>query len=836
MIIADSDTPLEFTNVTEGYSYGNDYLTDNITLDYFYLGRDINRVGTSNPLIYNTTELGIGPKVTIINDNTFKNCSELTTVTFPGGSHLKSIGKQAFNNCSKMTSFNLGEELTSMGDYAFQDCQLLESITIPGTLKIIPEEAFENCFALASVTLCDGIEEIGNGAFYDTDALTEIIIPASVKKINRAPFYCNGDHAMKRMIIVDSDTPIEFANNATNDYSWGQDYLTDNITLDYFYLGRDINRVKTDYSLVYKTKELEIGPKVTTISDDPNGLFYRTEEITSVKSRNLNPFHINDDDFYEAQGIYDNATLWIPYGTRQAYIDANWKFKNIQYLSFLVVGTATNGGTLKFAGESVTNGTKSALVDRETDVTFEVIPASNYDFTSLTVDGEPVNVENGCYIYPNLLSNIDVVATFTEKPKFDITATATGGTVSLNGKTPSASQSIKVYRDTDVTLTVAAAEGYEKPKVTVNGTDVSAQLQNNKLILQNIQEAKTIVVTFTKKKFQIKKEAVLNGTIELSKTVVEWGDSFTATFKPATGYEFATATVNGKDVTANVVNDVLTVTNVKENKTVGGSFKKQTFSVTVSGDGVSVSNTRPEYGDNVTVTIDDDPDRTLVSLLVNGEDVTAQVVNGQYVITNVKGNVTVEATFKSSKEFINMTSEYAMFSCPEDLDFTDSELSAYIASGFNKATNQVLLVRVYDVPAGTGIFLIGTPGTTYKIPYSETSSYYVNLFRANLEENTIYATAGNFSNYIFGNQDGEPGFNPIANKVMLPKQTAYLQLPSSFVTAGVKVSVVFEEDIIDGIEDFRISDTDETIYDLAGRRLSKTRRGINIVNGKKTLR
>lgn len=87
----------------------------------------------------------------------------------------------------------------------------------------------------------------------------------------------------------------------------------------------------------------------------------------------------------------------------------------------------------------------------------------------------------------------------------------------------------------------------------------------------------------------------------------------------------------------------------------------------------------------MTVTIDDDPDLTLVTLLVNGQDVTTQVVDGQYVIQNVTGNVTIEATFKSTKEFITMTGDYATFSCSQDLNFTGSDLRAYIAAGFNKA-------------------------------------------------------------------------------------------------------------------------------------------------------
>ena len=269
---------------------------------------------------------------------------------------------------------------------------------------------------------------------------------------------------------------------------------------------------------------------------------------------------------------------------------------------------------------------------------------------------------------------------------------------------------------------------------------------------------------------------------------------------------------------------------------MGATFQRQTYSVSISGAGISVSTTTPKYGDNVTVTIDNDPDRTLVSLLVNGQDVTAQVVNGQYIIRNITGNVTIEATFRSTKEFITMTDEYAVFSCPQDLDFSESNLCAYIVSGVNKNTHQVLMTRVFDVPAGTGLYLIGTPGQTYKIPYSESYSIYKNFLVANLTKSSVSATTGSYTNYAFGTEDGDPGFYPISGSTTLLAQTAYLQLPTSFVEAGVKMSIILEEDLIDGIEDFRISDSEETIYDLAGRRLSKTQKGINIVNGKKILK
>ena len=788
--------------------------------------------------------------LTTIGHQAFMYCYALETVTIPAS--VKTIGNCPFHYADNIKRFTIEDSSTplTVGDigYGFSGEELylgrdvnyvsglngqiafenLKHATIGPNVTVIKKGMFQGraveTIDLSNATSLTAIEEY---AFYGCTALEGLTIPASVQTFHGTALWSVYTDKPFTLTIEDSDEPLV----VTRDY-----YATiENPTSVSLYLGRNIARPEEDFAAYpygifgWNLTTVTIGPKVTDIS----GQFKDLPNIIKVTAPWLDPIVIDESDF--SNEAYENATLWIPGGTLQAYLDANWKFANIEFLSFVVSGTATKGGTLAFAGESVTNGTKTLLVDRESDVMFTVSPEGNYDFTSLTVNGEAVELANNTYTYPNLLTDIDVKATFTEKPKFEIKATVTGGTVSLNGANFSASQTIEVYRDTDVTLAIAANEGYEQPKVTINGQDVTAQLQDNQLKIENIQEAKTIVVTYVKKKFQIAAEPTQNGAIELSKNVVEWGDSFTATFVPANGYGLETATLDGEDVTAQVVDDVLTVTNVKANKTVGATFKRVVFNVTISGGGITVSNSNPRLGEDVTVTIEDDPDLTLVTLLVNGQDVTAQVVNGQYVIQNVTGDVTIEATFKSAKEFITMTGTYATFSCPQDLNFTGSDLRAYMAMGFNKNTNQVLLVRVYDVPAGTGLFLVGEPGTTYKIPYSENASYYVNLFVANLQKSTIYATAGNFSNYIFSEQDGDLGFYPIIDYVTLLAQTAYLQLPSDFVAAGVKVSVVFEDDVIDGIEDFLISDEDATIYDLAGRRLSKTQRGINIVNGKKVL-
>ena len=241
----------------------------------------------------------------------------------------------------------------------------------------------------------------------------------------------------------------------------------------------------------------------------------------------------------------------------------------------------------------------------------------------------------------------------------------------------------------------------------------------------------------------------------------------------------------------------------------------------------------------VPLPLPDDPDRTLNTLTVNGADVTGDVVDGKYTIEDVSGNVVVVATFNSTKEFITLAQGVGTFSCSQDLNFTGSELKAYIAAGYNKAENQVLLVRVYDVPAGTGLYLKGEAGETYKIPYTTSQSYYVNMLKANLTASRIAKAEGEMSNFLLSNVDGVYKFCAPSESATLGAQKAYLQVPTSFVPvseAARAISIAFEDDETTNISDFELfTNSNEHLYNLKGQRIEKAGRGIYIKNGKKVV-
>jgi len=133
----------------------------------------------------------------------------------------------------------------------------------------------------------------------------------------------------------------------------------------------------------------------------------------------------------------------------------------------------------------------------------------------------------------------------------------------------------------------------------------------------------------------------------------EWDASATAAFTPAAHYEVATVSVNGEDRTAQLSNNSLTITNIRQATTVGATFHLQSFSVTEThnaGGSVSLSAASVQWGSNVTVTISPDDEHFLESITVNDVDVTDEVVSGEYTIT-VEGTTAVVVTFVAKPYF-----------------------------------------------------------------------------------------------------------------------------------------------------------------------------------------
>ncbi len=178
------------------------------------------------------------------------------------------------------------------------------------------------------------------------------------------------------------------------------------------------------------------------------------------------------------------------------------------------------------------------------------------------------------------------------------------------------------------------------------------------------------------------------------------------------------------------------------------------------------------------------------------------------------------------------------FCYDKDLDFSNvTGLKAYIATGYNRTTGNVIVQSVNDVPAGTGIYLKGAPGT-YKVPFGESGSYYLNMLVGTTEPTTITPTDGDLSNLLLKSGSKGVGFYGFTNETYtVGANKAYLQIPTSMMpTAGANyIGLEFEEGVT-GIDTSSMAkEATEGWYTVDGRKLNgkPTRKGVYVNNGHK---
>lgn len=185
------------------------------------------------------TSVSMPSSIVDIGSEAFSGCVGLTSIKIPKG--VNHIGELAFYGCTGLTSFNVDEEnddftaidgmlltndsttlvtvpagidigikvlsipesVTSIGKYAFDGCSKLMYIILPNKVLSISAYAFRNCTGLSAITLSDTLQSIGNYAFDGCSALSRITIPSSVNYIGNYAF--NGCDGLK-YIQLNSDT------------------------------------------------------------------------------------------------------------------------------------------------------------------------------------------------------------------------------------------------------------------------------------------------------------------------------------------------------------------------------------------------------------------------------------------------------------------------------------------------------------------------------------------------------------------------------------------------------------------------------------------------------
>ena len=189
------------------------------------------------------------------------------------------------------------------------------------------------------------------------------------------------------------------------------------------------------------------------------------------------------------------------------------------------------------------------------------------------------------------------------------------------------------------------------------------------------------------------------------------------------------------------------------------------------------------------------------------------------------------------------------YSSKYGLDFTNVPgVKACIAVGFSDKKN-VLLTNVKIVPANTGIVLIvpeDKAGMEFVVPTTANDYFYANLLQPAVNNVTIRPSENidgvDYTNLMVGkdSQTDELGFISFTSPVTR-SNSCYLRVPTSFYQSasaarqggGLGIEFVDSEstDIQPLIQNGAVNDG--VYYDLQGRKVTPTKKGLYISNGKK---
>ena len=143
------------------------------------------------------TTLNLGQALETVGDCAFQNCTNVTKLTFPDAT--TEIGSRAFAYCSSVTEITVGQGLKSVGDYSFVDCGSFTALVLPDKFTTMGGSAFEGCRKLTNAKLGQSLTSVPERAFKNCIALSEMNLPATVKSIGDQAFYNDSTIAVVTM-------------------------------------------------------------------------------------------------------------------------------------------------------------------------------------------------------------------------------------------------------------------------------------------------------------------------------------------------------------------------------------------------------------------------------------------------------------------------------------------------------------------------------------------------------------------------------------------------------------------------------------------------------------
>lgn len=207
---------------------------------------------------------------------------------------VNSIGEEAFDDLTNLTSALIPNTVTNIGDYAFKDCYSLTNVVIGDSVTSIGANAFVYC-PLPTINIPNSVTSIGSFAFKGCADLTNAPIPNSVTNIGDAIFYnCTNLAA----ITVEAGSP---AYSSVSGVLFSKNLA---ILIQYpgglagtYTIPENVTNISLDaFSFCLNLTSVTIPATVNTISDEA---FYYCPSLTNVCFQGTASTNFDPEAFYE---------------------------------------------------------------------------------------------------------------------------------------------------------------------------------------------------------------------------------------------------------------------------------------------------------------------------------------------------------------------------------------------------------------------------------------------------------------------------------------------------------------------------------------------------------
>ena len=641
------------------------------------------------------TSVTLPTTITNINTCAFINCSYLQKVVLPEG--ITSIGWGAFAYCSSLTEINLPNSLQSLSAWSFGGCSSLKSINIPENITNLPDAVFKNC-GFESFDIPAQITRLGRESL---NMYGLKLVKSYIRDITRIYYHdeCFGNVTDKTLYIPNGSRFIYQEYNPWRKFATIEEF-------DDGHTGEPINPIE----LIATVNDIRY-----KIYDDGTAILIQQNE--SLSGEIVIPETITvGEKSYTVNGIIgpNDTHSW---GNMNSISADGAAFQGTAITSITLPTTISNINTCAFINCSKLQ--KVVLPETITSIGWGAFAYCS-SLTEINLPNSLQSLSAWAFAGCRELKQIAIPKQITTLPSACFKESGLNyidipeNVVSMQNlclNTSSLSY-VKIYQS-DINLIWTSDNAFGTYD-NIQNTDLFVPRGCKTNYIQTYPWAK--FRSIDEFGFLVNIDNNDGGKITASKTIVLYNDEkIRLTISPNTGYSLESLSINGIDVTKDIVNGEYIVSDINEDLNIVGVFIINKYKLTYTVDGEEYKSSEVEYG--ATITAEEAPTKegytfsgwSEIPETMPAHDVT---ITGTFSINKYKLTYYVDGVVYKTVSY-----DYGATITPE----TEPTKEGYTFSGWSEIPETM---PAHDVTI-TGTFSINKYKLTYTIDGEEYKTYEV---------------------------------------------------------------------------------------------------------------